>query len=962
MRPDRWFPRLLVLLALLIAPASAFAQSAISGVVRDTSGAVLPGVTVEAASPSLIEKTRSATSDGDGRFQIIDLRPGIYSVTFTLEGFNAFKRDGLDLPSNFTATVNADMKVGSLEETITVSGQAPVVDVSNAVQQTVMTRAVLDSVPTGRSVQTLSALLPGARLALPDVGGNSGMQNRDISVHGSDGRDMTFMVDGMILNGIEGDGSVQSYFNEMMFEEITYQTSGISAETSAGGVRANMIPKDGGNSFKGTLFFTAANAGMQSNNLTQDLKDRGLAAPDALFRIWDFNVAEGGPIKHDRLWFFASYRDWGVHQYIANSFYGWGPKGPGADAAIFGTHSGAQTIDNASIRSGMSRFTGQVNSKNKVSFYWDKIRKFRGHENSAGAGVIIAGEATDIRAPRPRYTTETKWTSTISNKLLFEAGYALGNETYTLEPLADSVGVIPKRDITQNTLYGAYDFGYYYREPKRRTVVSALSYVTGSHALKVGVQYGFGYFKRSRVLAADMVQRYRNGVPDSVFVYNTPQNSQANMKRDMGIYAQDSWTLGHITLTPGVRYENFVGSVAAEDMPAGRFVPARHFDAIENLPNWKDISPRFGFAWDVQGDGKTAVKFGMGKYMRAYTTGFADSYDPNILDTDTRTWADANGDNIAQVSELGPSQNKTFGIKAPRRPADGIRRPYQIEMNASVQRQIVSGLSVNFSYFRRDYRRMFSTDNVAVSPSDYTKLTLTSPIDGSPVDIYNLNPAKLGVIDLVDQNSKTNTRVYGGYDVGFTARVRKLNVFGGVSTGRTVSNTCDVEDPNQLRYCDQTQLHIPYATQVKIAGSYSLPWALQVSGSLQSYPGDARNSSVDTGNSGNIAAEDPSLRVNWLVNNTIVKAQTGATLTQSQITVPLNAPGTKFLGRQNQLDLRVKRIFGFKGKQLEAQLDLYNSLNANPVLTVNQTYGTALDRPASVLQGRLIRLGIQARF
>ena len=300
------FAWLLFVLALVAVPGMAFGQSAITGVVRDTSGAVLPGVTVEAASPVLIEKSRAATTDGDGRFQIIDLRPGTYTVTFSLEGFSSFKRDGIDLPSNFTATVNADMKVGSLEETITVSGQAPVVDVSNATQQTVMNRAVLDAVPTGRSVQTLSALMPGARLALPDVGGNSGMQNRDISVHGSDGRDMTFMVDGMVLNGIEGDGSVQSYFNEMMFEEVTYQTSGINAETSAGGVRANMIPKDGGNNFKGTLFASFGNDALQSNNLTQDLINRGLAAPDALFRIWDVNIAEGGPIMRNRLWFFSS--------------------------------------------------------------------------------------------------------------------------------------------------------------------------------------------------------------------------------------------------------------------------------------------------------------------------------------------------------------------------------------------------------------------------------------------------------------------------------------------------------------------------------------------------------------------------------------------------------------------------------------------------------------------------------
>src|SRR5689334_16772755 len=396
---------------LALWPAAARAQSAIAGVVKDTSGAVLPGVTVEVASDALIEKTRSATTDGQGQYKIIDLRPGIYIVTFTLPGFSSVKREGLELPSNFTATVNADLKVGALEETVNVSGQSPVVDVQTAVQQIVMSRQVLDAVPTGRSVPSLGAMLPGARLALPDVGGMSGMQNRDLTVHGSDGRDTTFQVDGMTLNGIEGDGSVQSYFNEAMFEEISYQTSAINAEVSAGGVRANMIPRDGGNQFKGTAFFSAANQGLQSNN-SDEARAQGLAAPDSLNKVWDFNVSEGGPIRKDKLWFFTAYRDWGVYQYIANSFF----------------TNGDQTIDDASIRSGMLRLTTQVGSKNKFAVYLDRIRKFRGHENSAPAGYAIAGEATDIRAPKQYYTTEAKWTSTVSSKLLVEAGLAINNE------------------------------------------------------------------------------------------------------------------------------------------------------------------------------------------------------------------------------------------------------------------------------------------------------------------------------------------------------------------------------------------------------------------------------------------------------------------------------------------------------------------------------------------------------
>jgi len=389
--------RALVFGTALLIPASAFAQASLSGVVRDSSGAVMPGVTVEASSPALIEKTREAVTDASGLYRIVDLRPGVYTVTATLAGISTIRREGIELPANFTATINMELRVGSLEESITVSGSAPVVDTSTAVQQQVLSRAVLDAVPTGRSVPALGAMLTGARLALPDVGGTSGMQNRDLTVHGSDGRDTTFMVDGMILNGLEGDGSVQSYFNDLMFEEVSYQTSGINAETSAGGVRANMIPKDGGNEFRGTAFLSGGNENLQSDN-TADARAAGLAAPDALNKVWDVNVAVGGPLKKDKLWFFSSGRDWGVYQYIANSFY------------RYGSQAGAQTIDDARISSAVGRLTGRIGDKHKVAGYLDRIRKFRGHENSAPAGYAIAGEATDIRAPKQYYTSEIKYT------------------------------------------------------------------------------------------------------------------------------------------------------------------------------------------------------------------------------------------------------------------------------------------------------------------------------------------------------------------------------------------------------------------------------------------------------------------------------------------------------------------------------------------------------------------------
>ena len=235
----------------MAASSPAHAQSAITGVVKDTSGAVLPGVTVEAASDALIEKVKVVVTDGSGVYRIVDLRPGAYAVTFTLTGFQTFKRDGLELPSEFTMTINADMKVGALEETITVTGDAPDRRRDDRRAHAGAQPRAIDAIPTGRTIQGLGQLIVGVSLSLPDTGGARAMQQTYMSTHGMTAANNTVMVDGMIVNGLQADGAVQSYFNDAMNQEVSYQTSGIGADTSAGGVRLNMIPREGGNSLLG---------------------------------------------------------------------------------------------------------------------------------------------------------------------------------------------------------------------------------------------------------------------------------------------------------------------------------------------------------------------------------------------------------------------------------------------------------------------------------------------------------------------------------------------------------------------------------------------------------------------------------------------------------------------------------------------------------------------------------------
>jgi hypothetical protein len=976
----------LALVLGLLLPGKASAQSAIAGQVKDTTGAVMPGVTVEVSSPVLIEKTRDAVTDGQGQFRIIDLRPGTYTVTFTLSGFNTVKREGIVLTAEFTATVDAELRVGALEESITVSGQTPVVDVQSATQGQVLTRELLDAVPTGRNIWGTGATLTGVTLSAPDVGGTAGMQQTYMAVHGSERRDNAIQIDGMSVNGIEGDGAIQNYFNQGMFEEMSYSTSALSAEVQSSGVRLNMIPKDGSNDLRASVFLSQTPGSWQSDNFTDEIRATGLRAPNRVERIFDQNFGLGGPVLQNRWWFYGTFRRWGVDQSVTDSFYNADP-----------THRkyiqdyGRPVIDDNVIKSGAARFTFQLARGHKFSAYLDRIVKFRGHE----CGAFNAEEACGIRSPKRYYTAQTKYTATLGSKLLVEAGWSENDETYSTNESQPSVGAtdVGRSDRTTTEQWSAPTGAYYFRVPDRYTVSSAVSYVTGSHAIKSGFQWGYGGNRHQRQTGSkgngsglDLYQEYNcvtssivNGIctvrtPASVVVSNTPQWAEEKINYDLGVYIQDSFTYKRLTLNPGIRFEAFNTSVPEQGSPAGRFVPARHFDEIKDLPNWRDVAPRFGAVYDVFDDGKTAVKFHVGKYMRAYSTvGFAAIYNPMVIATDRRTWSDTNGDDIAQDSEIGPvvSPFNISGVSN-RIPDPDIKRPYQLEWNAGVQRELMPGVSVSAGWVRREFKRIFWSDNILVSDSDYTLVNVPNPCGtasapagcvgvaaGETIPVYNLNVAKRGQVQTVDKNSDSNFKRYNGVDFGFTARIRGGNIFGGTSIGKQVTRSCQVEDPNSLRFCDQTQLDIPYLAQFKLTGTYPLVYGVSVSGTWQGYPGVPTGTNRQDGDytAASNRVIDPSLNINYNVTRTQVP-----NLTVASITVPLLTPGQKYLERWNQIDIRFSKRFEYRRLRFSGQLDVFNLLNSNSILGTVENYGSTLDRPTAILQGRLVAAGLQVNF
>jgi hypothetical protein len=306
----------IVLSGLLGATAAGAQQtSGITGVVKDTSGAVLPGVTVEASSPALIDKTRTVTSDSEGRFNIVDLQPGAYTVTFTLAGFGIFKREGIALSSGFTATVDAVMSVGALEESVTVSGAAPLVDTQNVRKQLVASSDLLAALPTSsKHINTMVTLTPGFT-GVTDVGGQYTAEAG--SYHGKRGTKVSF--NGMGVENSSGNSSYQ--INAATVDEMVLQTSGISAEVNADGPVMNVVPKQGGNTFQAILNGLYSNHSMESDNLTEDLRARGLNGANKRVKIFDEAASLGGPIMKDKLWFFGAYRTWGMAKQYAGVYW-----------------------------------------------------------------------------------------------------------------------------------------------------------------------------------------------------------------------------------------------------------------------------------------------------------------------------------------------------------------------------------------------------------------------------------------------------------------------------------------------------------------------------------------------------------------------------------------------------------------------------------------------------------------
>jgi hypothetical protein len=1000
--------------ALCLFPTGALAQTAassIAGTVRDASGGVVPGVTVEASSPALIEKVRSAVTDGGGQYRIVDLRPGTYVVTFTLPGFGTVRREGIELTTGFTAAVNAEMRVGELSETITVSGTAPIVDVQNTQRQIVATREVLEALPTARIYTSVGSLIPGMTLdntrapgnSSQEVGGTSGVRanyNTGLTIHGSREGDQATQIDGIALVTAGGvDRAPGMLYTEANFQEIVLDVAANAAEIESGGVRVNMILREGGNTFRSRLFGTFGNESMQGTNMTDALRQRGLFDPNRVKSNWEYNGSLGGPVFRDKLWFFASHTRKGNENFIAGQYVN-----SNLGAWDYAPDLSRQAIDRDNGYGFGGRATWQATPRNKIGAYYDHnficmCTVGLGARSGAGAsgGNVTTLEASELYH-RTANILNVSWTAPLTPRLLLEVGWIRGDF------FSDT---IPQPGVSAPLITDT-GLGLTYRNsnPGRDKVLinitnaarGSIAYVTGTHSMKVGTQFRMGNRKEHVGLdransTQQMEFRAVNGVPDRVTYYAYPFWQEVYDRPRLGIFAQDQWTKQRLTMNLGVRYDYFRGAYPDHSAGPTMWVPFSRFEEGQAAVAWHDVTPRLGAAYDLFGNGRTALKVSANKYTvfeTAARAGGIRAFTQN--GSMARRWTDTNGDrwpqgdalNPAANGELGPSLNLNFGKPTATQTYDpdwafGFgKRAYNWEFSGGVQHELLQGLSVTVAYFRRTFGNFDATVNRALAPGDFDPYCVTIPSDsrlpgGGGQQICGLTDLRADKVGQADNyvtkasNFGDVTERWHGFDFTMQARLPRLLLQGGMAIGRTTADVCAINSSNKHvsveaaaaisgsttpnEFCNY---ETPWSggTQVKLLGSYTLPWDVQLATTLQHLPGSELSASA-TYTSAQVA---PSL------GRPLAAAST--------VTVPLVKPGTLYGDRLTQIDMRVTKIMTVGRVRLRPAVDLYNLLNSNVVTNESSVYGattgaaagSAWQVPISILPARMLKFTVQADF
>lgn len=956
----------------LVVGTAAYAQvetGSIAGNVTDPSSAVLPGATVTLTGEKLIGGAQTQVTDANGSYRFDRLPPGTYRLKFELQGFRSVERTDIVVNAAFVAAVNAKLEVGSVQETVTVTGDSPTVDTRSNLQQTVMNQDVLEGIPSGRDPWSVAKIIPGVQVGTYDVGGTQSIQQSSLSAHGSSTADVSYNIDGASVNwpGSTG-GSTMLYYDQGMFEEVNYLTSAIPAEVMVGGVSINMVTKDAGNKWRGNWKYSYSNGCVtptevkpgcfESDNLQPGI-DAGVLPKTGLLgnptkRAYDLNIAGGGAIVQDRVWVSGSIRRWVIDKLVNAK-----------------NLDGTQAIDDNTLKNYSGKLVNSLSANQKLSFSFNWNNKIRGHRRDTPPDI-----QTDIASlvqTNPASSTQAKYTG-IHNQLVFESSFSLmkGETDYSYQPGTAPTAVRRVYDSTTADFAAARQE----EQPNSRTEFdNVVSYSKpgwgGNHLFKGGVQFARLYFDDRYDVLNSMYQIFTAGKAAQVQEFNTPTEA-VNIDRVLGFFIQDSWTVANkLTLNIGARFDHNVGILPAQSTPGGPFVAAASIP--ESTPIDQNIGVwRAGLAYDPLGDGSTALKASYSRYGLQVGVDRVQNVNPFSNASRTCAWTDPNGDGIVQASEIQTATCTAFpGLAVHYAGPNGPSWPYSDEVTAGVERQIMKDMRVGVMYYHRTNRNQIGTSNTAVPSSFYTASTVNipnGPNGPTTATLYNLASASyLSLTNQVLDNQPFLDTTYNGVEFTASKRLSQrwqmvagltvgkntggLNTNGGSGQATTITgstNAGDLNDPNMTRFGNGI-VGNDSPVAFRLSGSYQAPGAVQVAGSLVSNSGYPYVSTYTV-----TRGAFPSL---------CTANCTGGLVRSSQLVV-LADRGDERLPAVTLVDLRVSRAFRIgPNHRISPQLDIFNVFNRY----TPQGVGTGAQAstylvPTSIVAPRIVRLGFSFDF